>query len=191
MRDIRCYHFRKDGEKMIPNSNSSCWAGIKSYLIDGTKLMYISKFRKPATEKYIPLLLRVINKITPVKLVTINNVEYIEFKLLKTYDQNVVLLNFIRNLWDEPVAEYTKTFFETLENSKFKDMLAKLCNANIHASKHYTSKYRPGHSNCLSYGQNGFLKVTQDLLEYKGNNTNEFLTTPSKYYHRKAVKKIL
>ncbi len=114
MRGYNAYHGTFMNNNYIPNGNQACWAGIGSFykyfgLIHKTNeenTIYINNFRLKETKKYIPLLIKYINKITPCSLETINNVEYIKFQLLGTYDQSLILLNFIRNLWYSPDVTY-------------------------------------------------------------------------------------
>lgn len=193
MRGYGCdiYHL----EKKIPtkNTNSACFAGVQYYyqnintenckLQGNKKYIYIANFREKETEKYIPFIIDIINKITRCKIVKLGNVEYIQFKLLETYDQSLILLNFIRNLWSPVYKDfYKKTkyynidFFETLEKSKeYKDPLEKLTFANLEAAKLHDIVNSPGHSNVHSY-KTLKVKSTENLLKYKGISTVKFLT---------------
>jgi hypothetical protein len=111
--------------------------------------VFIDKFNHPKTAKYQSLLISLINTITPCSIVTRDGKKYIKFKLMKTYDQSLVLLNFIRNLWHEPLSGYSVDFFKMLKGAKYKDPLARLMWANKEAVKMNKRQpiYALGHSN--------------------------------------------
>jgi len=103
----------------------------------------------------------------------------LKFDLLKTYDQNLILLNFIRNYWYSPKDDYSKNFFELLNNKefcKFRDPLKILTNANKEACRLNNVMHSHGHSNTQPHN---LLKVKtkQQLLDYAGFSTRSFLTT--------------
>ncbi len=188
MRGFQChyYHLQND-DTLIANDNSACFAGVREYHsaskrenLKEKNVIYIDQFTHLKTSKYIKLLVGIINEITPCKVVTIKKKKYIKFQLLATYDQSLVLLNFIRNLWYNPVqmygkeeGVYYKEFFRELETSKEEDALAKLTSANKEACR-IAKLGSSGHCNCHSYN---LLKIkkTKELLEYKGVSTSQFL----------------
>ncbi len=106
-------------------------------------------------------------------------------KLLSTYDQNLILLNFIRNLWHSPTEtcfpttdnRYATYFFEALEKSTYIDPLKRLTNANKKACEKYGYKRNVGHSN-VAIGSSLVLKDKESLLKWQGVVTNQFLTKP-------------
>lgn len=194
MRGCECYVHHLEKKIPIQNGNTYCFAGARQYyenyssencrLQGDKKYIYITQFREPETEAYIPLVLGLINEITPCKLKVINNIEYIQFKLLKTYDQSLILLNFIRNLWGAVRADiynlkseiYNIHFFKILKSStEYKDPLQRLTNANLKACELLKIERSAGHSNVHSF-KNLKIKTTADLLKYKGTNTLQFLT---------------
>lgn len=198
MRGYNAYHGTFMNNNYIPNGNQACWAGIGSFykyfgLIHKTNeenTIYINNFRLKETKKYIPLLIKYINKITPCSLETINNVEYIKFQLLGTYDQSLILLNFIRNLWYSPDVTYDyyngkkefgtdkkfyfNYFFENLKKSKYREAFKRLTYANKRASELIKCYSSLGHSN-LGNGEKLKVKTIPELLEYKGDNISNFL----------------
>lgn len=208
MRTFSCHYYKLDEkEKLVKNSNSACWAGLRRYEVskkpDGNlnygsgkyvmqedyNTIYIDEFEMPRTKDHIDLMVKIVNEITPCELVTINKKKYIKFKMLKTYDQSLVVLNFVRNLWFEPipfmtgskeynakVGLYTDTFFETLKKSRFKDPLKKLTRANKVACEKAGAKSYYGHSN-FNIASKLNIKETSQLLKYKGESTSGFLTT--------------
>ena len=202
MRGFQCEYFIKDDEgkltKIINNSNgkypskiwNSCWGNVKTILIDkpSSSFIYIEKYETEQTKDSIELLLQLVNEITPCNIVTIEKKNYIEYKLLKTYDQNIILLNFIRNLWNRPgisntngegpdyAKDYTDIFFKTLAKTKFKDPLSKLTKANKEACINYKVTYGPGHSNVHGYDDLK-IKDSKSLLKFEGDSTRTFLTT--------------
>lgn len=197
MRGYECFYkvLKKQKKKEVDVSygyNTACWAGIKN-IIGKYDSIYIERFREPETEKYIKLLLNIINKITPCKIVKINKVEYIKYTLISGYDNNLILLNFIRNLWNCPLQyayvsgyngknmlkDYTLVFFETLSKIEEKDPLKMLIEANIEACKPLVYNHDlivgPGHSNAFP---SRFLKIknVDELLKYEGTSVKSFLT---------------
>lgn len=160
------------------NYNNACFSDINR-IPNNEKLLennaaYISEFEDESTKKYIKLLLRLINKITPCTIVD----GYIRFELMPTYNQSLILLNFIRNLWNEPNSYegYSEKFFKALVKGRMEDPLARLTNANKIACTEIRSLYSPGHSNCHPGGKLK-VKTTDDLRKFKGTSTQTFLTT--------------
>lgn len=205
MRSFSCHYYKFEKEKLVKNSNSACWAGLRRYestenpdgnygarkyiIQEDYNTIYIDEFEVPRTKDHIDRLVKIVNEITPCELVTINKKKYIKFKMLETYDQSLVVLNFIRNLWYEPIpymtsskeyAEkeglYTDAFFETLKKSRFKDPLKKLTKANKVACEKAGAKSYYGHSN-FNIASKLNIKETSQLLKYKGESTSGFLTT--------------
>lgn len=198
MRGFSCTYYYKNGSKFEQEGNQSCWAGINSIsyagefkkslfkeelrkdkyltfpdIIKEIDTIYIDVYTYPETKKYIPLLISLINEITPCSIVD----KYICFKLLSTYDQSLILLNFIRNLWYQPFIGYTDTFFTILStDTKYKDPLERLTHANSIGCSKAKNGYGMGHSN-VHIGVNLIVKNTKQLLEYKGGSTRTFLIT--------------
>ena len=112
MRGYKCYiyHLQKNN-KLIENSNNACWAGLNNsqYL---EKDIYIDKYIEPEiTDKQRRRIVYLLNKITLCKFTTIENVKYIQFKLLKYHYSNLLLLNFIRILWYKNKSFNNEQFF--------------------------------------------------------------------------------
>jgi hypothetical protein len=174
-----CYYFSFQNKVFSRNGNTACWAGIQRYYngsLNRPKYIYIEQYNLDETNKYIELLIGLINEIIPCKIITREKKEYIKYQLLGYYNNDLILLNFIRNLWHNPLysynIDYTKIFFETLESSKLKDALEKLTEANIKASKGITM--RPGHSNV---NPDMKIKSTKELLDSPElSSTSIFLT---------------
>ena len=202
MNSFNCHisHKLKDGS-LNKNVSTACWAvlsryydredkfGIKDIDKQEEDIIYISNFRRTQTEKDIPLLIQLINEISPCELVTINNIEYIKFQLLKTYDQSLILLNFIRNLWNHPgvshtegaqqpfLPKYIDIFFDELKKSKYQDPLQKLTDANKKACVDYREcSYGLGHSN-VHTAKDLIIKDSKSLLQSKISSTRDFLIT--------------
>ena len=113
--------------------------------------------------------------------------------MISGYDNNLILLNFIRNLWNCPLQyvpvhrgngknmlkDYTSVFFETLYKIEEKDPLKMLIEANIEACRplvyNHNTIVGPGHSNAFP---SRFLKIknVDELLKYKGTSVRSFLT---------------
>ena len=182
MRSYDCHLYKKQTGTLIKNNNTACFAGLRGHQ-KGT-IIYISHFKQKDTEQYIELLINVINKITPCQIVIINTIEYIEIKLLNTYSQSLIILNFIRNLWNKINTDYYKKsenyynleFFKILEKSKkYKEPLKRLTYANIESCKLFNLLAK-GHSNTYNY-KSLKIKTTEELLAYKGNFSENFLIT--------------
>lgn len=180
-RRIGCIYYAFINKKFTQNGNTACWAGIRSYLHNkGPKYIYITQYDEKETKEYQKLLVSLINKITPCVFLKRQNVIYIKYQLLENhYNRNLVLLNFIRNLWDNPLfpynENYTKKFFESVKKSKKKDPLEILTEANMIACEG-TKILHADHSNAA---KNTKIKTSEDLLNKESDiqSTNYFLTT--------------
>lgn len=194
MRSFSCYYYHKIKDNTLEmNINNSCWAGIRYYqkvrgrnyndIIDNENpIIYIEKYEEEEQKEHVDLLLSIINRITPCKITVIDDKKYIEYHLIEGYDNNLILLNFIRNLWNEPYHNYSTYFFKYLKSSRYKYPLAKLTDANIKACKQVEVdgnkifRYGPGHSN-VNQPDKMVIKNTKDLIGVKFNCTTTFLTT--------------
>jgi hypothetical protein len=139
MRD-ECNYSIKINSNLEEAPNNICWADIFDYRSQTDGNIYIYRFREPNTEKHIPKLLSIINEITPCELVTIDGMEYIQYKLLPFYNQNLLILNFIRYLWYIPEevddAEVIQsTFFNKLYSDIYTDPISILTYSNKEACK--------------------------------------------------------
>lgn len=178
MRGFNCYYYNGTQEKreLDRNYNISCWAGIKikygsTHLVN---TIYIDEFNDDLTKEYQELLISIINEITPCEIIKEKNVELIKIKLLKTYDQCLIILSFIRYLWCNYGKFNNILFFETLKNdTTYTEPLERLTHANILASAS-CSGYYGDHSNSVK-PSDGKIKNTKQLLEYKGLSTQKFL----------------
>ena len=199
MRGYECHHYKMiDSKKktLEQHYNSACWAGIASQIREGVEDIYIAKFKEPETEIYIKHIVGIINKVTPCKLVSIKKTVYIKYKLLKDFNKDLILLNFLRNLWNinnipydkliilknvertEIQLQYTSIFFKTLKSNfkMYKDPVQRLTHANFIACKSLEITNSPTHSNVHKYD---LLKIkdTKSLLESKVHSTMNFLIT--------------
>lgn len=185
--EVYCKHYNTPKSKALTDApHKVCFSFINAYKwYELEKEIYLYKFECEETKDYVERLLFIINKITPCELVTINKVKYIKFKLLKTYDTSLILLNFIRTLWYNPIPiyanpddklKYIKEFFGILMKAKrVGDPVRLLTKANklaILSLDKSTGYY--GHSN-IHNGDNLKIKSKKQLLEYKGHSTKEFL----------------
>lgn len=106
----------------------------------------------------------------------------IKFPLYNEYNKNVLLLNFVRNLWHEPIPNYTKIFFDNLDGHK--DPMKRLTYANMIACRSWQPKspYMElvGHSNV--YKNAGVRTIKQfkeakwEKCKYGLMSTQTFLT---------------
>lgn len=199
MRGYECYHYKMiDSKKktLAKHDNSACWAGISDQIRNKVEDIHIAKFKEPETEIYIKHIVGIINKVTPCKLVSIKKQVYIKYKLLKDFNKDLILLNFLRNLWNinnipydklmtlknvertEIQLQYTSIFFKTLKSNFkiYKDPVQRLTHANFIACKTLEIINSPTHSNVHNYTQLK-IKDTKSLLESKVHSTMNFLTT--------------
>jgi hypothetical protein len=164
--------------------------------------VYFDDFDYPTTQSYQYLLIDLINQITPCELVEIENKILIRVRTLNgdinpyTYEKNMILyrrnlimLNFIRNLWHEPGRysqrmtpipgpyPYTQTFFKTLKEDKtYADPLERLLHANKLASQAGGFTYgEVGHSNA-GKADKLVVRKTAELLNSTMGDTMGFLT---------------
>lgn len=205
MRSCDCIVYAYYKDKLIKSANTPCWSMLvyphyfhqdlqkePKWFIN--KDIYIADFDDPMTQKYQQTLFNIINEITPCEVVEIPQdhgdilrraTRFIKFRTLETYDQNLVVLNFIRNLWYNPLSyyvvqgkeNYTIKFFEFLEGAARtnSDPLVKLTWANKSALEIINCVYgSPGHSNVHAKLK---IKTTAQLKAYKGCSTATFLTT--------------
>src|SRR6478736_9621248 len=109
MRGFQCHYYHMtEKNTLTKNINTACWAGIhrcppltgndmyfNEKLAAETKdCLFVDNFEQPETKEFIPLLVRIMNKITLCELVTIDNKQYLKIKLpYKRYDNNLILLN--------------------------------------------------------------------------------------------------
>lgn len=191
MRGFQCYYYKLDQKgNLVRNTNISCWYGLKneSYYdsnnnyaqIDSKNqhFIFIKDFKEPeVSDESINRIIQLINNITTCEIVTIDNIKYIKYKLLGTYAQNLLLLNFIRMLWYKPSTFNHENFIKSsifnsargIDSLKF---LLKCVKNNVINSKHYMGY---GAHSCIY--KDIKLKTKKDLLAYKGDTIEAFLTT--------------
>lgn len=137
MRFYSCYYGRIAYNKMYPNDNTACWAGLRSDSIktkfvkpdkslDYTdrkkvfktipKYIYISRYISDNMPKNYTKLLEIINTMTTCVEYEFEGTQYIKYKLITngTYYNNLVLLNFIRMIWYKPSCLDHALFFDSL-----------------------------------------------------------------------------
>lgn len=178
------YHYLVEG-KLQSCKNNACWAELSGKPVGD---IYIDEYEGYVSEEHKNVLIETINKITPFKEVMVQGKKLLEYRLLKTYDQNLVLLNFVRLLWHSPYAnevtgkssattrsEYSTMLFQELLNLQKMDPLEALTSANKKVLEALGSVRSVGHSNVH---QHSILKVknTKELLDYLGTSTYQFLT---------------
>lgn len=208
MRSFDCFYYIKHFKELHQITNKACWAGLQHFdkkipsntlygkVISNNinlrlkKTIYIDSYTDPLTEKYIEPLLKIINEITLCELEKIGEKVYIKYNLLEKYDQNLILLNFIRNLWHTPggaiFEDYTINFFENIINNplNYEDPISLLTWANKDSLKKATTDKKrylgsPGHSN-IHDEKRLLVKNLEDFMEFNYSGTAPFLTTNSK-----------
>jgi len=188
---FNCIFYSMSNNKLFANSNKNCWRGIEIYNTTKNNVdIYIDDYQYEETEQYIPLIVKTINEITPCEIVTIDDKEYIKFRLLNHYDKSLLLLNWIRLLWFSPRCDTYKddittsiNFFESLKKRKEECYFVRLIMANIESQKHMTLLYSNGHSNVVDTPErrsNLKVKTLEDFNKFSGDNyysIRTFLTT--------------
>jgi len=203
MRNYRCYFYYRSKDNLIlyPSSNEACWAGIRDRTIyepnadkyDYYKetlskdlydinYIYIKDYIQPEiSEIDRNRVIYLINKIVECSYIVIDNVKYIKVKLLDNYDSNLIILNIIRMFWYHPgyfnITQYYKDIHKRrTKNEDSLSFILKCIKDNVSDTKNKLTGYE-------SYGDHSIirkgilLKTRQDLLNYKGTSTIEFLTT--------------
>jgi len=178
MNNYSCYFTDDLNKKTI--ASRACWYYINQIIKNKNEVIYIAKFnrnKKIFSEERLEILIKLINNITPCKIIEHKEKRYIEFKLLRGYDNNLFLLNFIRNLWYTPHNYDTNEFFNYLiENNKKRiSSLKKLMQANINACKDVI--YGRHHSNALNKEHHNKMIVRgkKDLYNWRGYNLTDFM----------------
>jgi len=203
MRGFQCHYYLKDKNGNLSNNydwihpytklsqiaviSQACWSSVSR--LPAGSFIYIDNYKTEKTKDNIKSLIDLINEITPCSIVKIKDKDYIEYKLLKHYDQNLILLNFIRNLWNHPgvshtegaqelpLPKYIDIFFDELKKSKYKDPLQKLTDANKKACVDYRKcNYGLGHSN-VHTAKDLKIKHSTSLLTSIPSSTRDFLIT--------------
>lgn len=173
MRGYECYKYHLQNKKLIPNGNHACWAGLNHILYLG-KDIYIDKYIEPEiTDKQRKRIVYLVNKIIPCKFTTIENIKYIQFKLLKNHYSNLLLLNFIRILWYKNGSFNNEQFFIDIckpkpRNLDYLEFMMTCIKNNVGSSS-------------FEYGNHSFVygdiipKTKEMLYKYTGNSMQTFL----------------
>lgn len=175
MRGYNCYiyHLQKNN-KLIENSNNACWAGLNNSQYLG-KDIYIDKYIEPEiTDKQRRRIVYLLNKITLCKFTTIENVKYIQFKLLNNHYSNLLLLNFIRILWYKNGSFNNEQFFIDICKPKtrgldYLEFMMTCIKNNVESNDSW------------NYGDHSFVykniipKTKEMLLKYTGKSMQTFL----------------
>ena len=174
MRGYECYKYHLINKKLVTNSNTACWAGLDKSEYLG-KDIYIDEYIEPEiTDKQRRRIVYLLNKITLCKFTTIENVKYIQFKLLNNHYSNLLLLNFIRILWYENQSFNNDQFFIDIckpkpRNLDYLEFMMTCVKNNVDDKNSY------------GYGDHSFVykniipKTKEMLLKYTGNTMSTFL----------------
>ena len=175
MRSYSCYiyHLQKNN-KLIENSNNACWAGLNNSQYLG-KDIYIDKYIEPEiTDKQRKRIIYLLNKITPCKFKTIENIKYIQFKLLKYHYSNLLLLNFIRILWYKNHSFNNEQFFIDICKSKTRKL--DYLEFMMTCIKNNVNKGSGWYYGDHSFVYLGIIPKTKEMLyKYTGNTMCTFL----------------
>ena len=187
MRDYTCYIYHLQDNKLVQNSNQSCWAGLnrKFYYDKDSKeiqldtktkdYIYIDQYIQPQiTDKQRKRIVYLLNKITSCKFITIEKKRYIQYKLLKNHYSNLLLLNFIRILWYKNRSFNNEQFFIDICKPKPRNLdyleFMMICIKNNVDNK-----------DSWGYGDHSFVykniipKTKEMLLKYTGKDMSMFL----------------
>lgn len=178
--EVYMFYLAKDQTKgkYIKSYSNACFAEIHRIArIDNVlekDVIYIDQYEYPKTKEYIDLIVKTVNEITPCSIVD----GYIRVQLLPRYDQSLIILNFIRALWNEKdyYAGYSVAFFKALSIQTEGDALERLLKANKIACEEINVQMEnDDHSNCY---RAKLLKIKniKQLYEFEGISTRIFLT---------------
>ena len=179
--------------------NTACFAAINRILIDNgarlqvsyqDKVLYLSDVKNHGADisnyyiniqkrpilddKYVTRIVNLVNKITPCKVVSINNVRFIKLKLLDTYAKNLVVCNILRMLWYIPLNIKFEEYYVDIMKKRSKDVdpLSFILKAVI---DNYDKKstYGDGDHSLVYY--NNKIKTIDQLHAYRGDTMHGFL----------------
>ena len=176
MRGYECYKYHLINKELVTNSNTACWAGLNKVEYLG-KDIYIDKYIEPEiTDRQRKRIVYLLNKITLCKFTTIENVKYIQFKLLNNHYSNLLLLNFIRILWYKNKSFNNDRFFIDICKPKTKGLdyleFMMTCIKNNVNNVPKKSWYYGDHS----FVYNDIIPKTKEmLLKYTGDSMQTFL----------------
>lgn len=128
-RSYSCFYFayNRKTKELTRNNNSSCWAGYSYYSnynlknLKTPKVIYISDYKEWSSVSAHKQMVYIINKITPCREIKIKDKWYIAYRAIgedvsECYGIDLVLLNYIRTLWNESNGcKDTESFLEDLE----------------------------------------------------------------------------
>lgn len=153
----------------------ACFAPLNN--VKENEIVGIYKVNQKETSQYIELIVQLINKITDCKYDAEN--DCIEYKMLKGFNRNLILLNFIRYLWFSPLNNEASTVFfkklsDLFNNTNINDPLVLLTIANRYTAKVIGYVETPTHCNYYHYS---YLQIrkTNELLNCNFNSTKQFL----------------
>ena len=176
MRGYECYKYHLINKELVTNSNTACWAGLNKSEYLG-KDIYIDEYIEPEiTDKQRRRIVYLLNKITLCKFTTIENVKYIQFKLLNNHYSNLLLLNFIRILWYKNQSFNNDRFFIDICKSKTRGL--DYLEFMMTCIKDNVLTENNAH---FGYGDHSFVyaniipKTKEMLLKYTGDSMQTFL----------------
>ncbi len=174
MRNFYC-HFGPEGGKITQHV---CWNPLnwsKDIYPKGA-VIHIDKYQDEVTEKYVKLLVGIINEIQPCSLVEAGKKTYISYKIIGIYNNDLILLNFIRNLWHEHKAGYAAGFFTELKKLAKSDLspMEKLTAANVAGVASCAMSGNGHHSPC--HERVKVQKLPKSFYSRNVGETRDFLT---------------
>lgn len=201
--DVHTYSIENSPGVFPEPTEKMCWRWVPSKpQFEGQRILVrIYKYRY---WKYFKVMVDLLNKLTPVEVEMRKRTPYVYITLLPYYDQNVLLLRYLKYLWHDPVETYfyneslfddvythNTAFFENLKD--YDDAMVSLTNASVAANKAVEEKLCGktifnyikegiGHSN---YFPNAVVKTTKEFLNFNhwglfGYSTRDFLTCKHK-----------
>lgn len=154
LRGYECHVYKERQDGDVVKGGTACFSYVVSLFAEKIKHIYIDT-HFAVNEKDLKLLVYIINKITPCSIVVHEKIQtdfpVIKFNLLYgTYKQNLLLLNFIRYLWNEPAYHFQEEFFKRLRDFKtIKDPMLRLTTANQTSVNDKSSDQSCGHCNIV------------------------------------------
>lgn len=177
LRGYECHVYKEMKSGDMAKGSTVCFSYVRHLFAEKVEHLYIDT-HFAVNEKDLKLLVDIINEITPCSIVVHEKIQtefpVIKFNLLYgTYKQNLLLLNFIRYLWNEPAYHFQEEFFKRLrEFETIEDPMLRLTTANQTSVNKNSADQVCGHCNITKNVRTVTLK---EFMETKFDEIQSFL----------------